>query len=79
MSSNKQSQKESRVFYRDDPKSVVLEKNGKEVLCYKSVEELVEAHIKGLLAELEPGTDMKAHLEQMYLGPNVLESTPEKN
>ena len=36
------------VYYREG--QVVLHKDGQDVLVYKSVQELVEAHIKGLLA-----------------------------
>jgi hypothetical protein len=40
----------TRVFYKEDPHQVVVEKDGKVVAIYKSVEELIEHHVKGLLA-----------------------------
>ena len=40
----------TRIFYRESPHEVVVEKDGKAIAVYKSVEELVEHHIKGLLA-----------------------------
>ena len=40
----------TRIFYREDPHQVIVEKDGKVVAIYKSVEELVEHHIKGMRA-----------------------------
>jgi len=43
----------ARVYYRNDPPEVVLQKDGKDVLSYKTADDLVETHIKGLLAMQE--------------------------
>ena len=40
----------TRIFYRDSPEEVVVTLDGKEVATYRSREELVETHIKGMLA-----------------------------
>jgi len=40
----------STIYYQED--EVVVRLNGEDRLRYKSVEQLVEAHIKGMLAEL---------------------------
>lgn len=40
----------SRVFYQENPRKVIVEKDGSPIAVYNSVEELVEHHIKGILA-----------------------------
>jgi len=40
----------SRLYYRNKDGHVVLEQNGLDVMSYKSTNDLVESHIKGLLA-----------------------------
>jgi len=40
----------SRVFYRESPKEVVVVRDGKEIARYRSPEELVEVHMKGMVA-----------------------------
>jgi hypothetical protein len=40
----------TRIFYRSSPEEVVLEKDGQEIVTYKSTQQLIETHIKGLLA-----------------------------
>lgn len=40
----------ARVFYRKSPEGVIVEKEGRTVAVYRSTEELIEVHIKGLLA-----------------------------
>ena len=41
---------QSRVYYRTSPEQVVVVHEGKELAVYRSPEELIEVHIKGLLA-----------------------------
>lgn len=41
----------SRLYYRKNPESVVIEKDGKVVTSYRNAEELVETHMKGMLAK----------------------------
>lgn len=41
---------DTRIFYRESPNEVVVLKNGREVATYRSPEELIETHIKGMLA-----------------------------
>tara|TARA_B100001105_G_C22123868_1_gene328732 strand:+ start:276 stop:479 length:204 start_codon:yes stop_codon:yes gene_type:complete len=40
----------SRLYYRSKDGQIVLEQNGLTLMNYKSVNDLVESHIKGLLA-----------------------------
>lgn len=40
----------SRIYYRQDPPAVVLERNGITVAEYRNTEELIETHIKGIMA-----------------------------
>ena len=40
----------TRVFYQENPRKVIVEKDGNPIAIYNSVEELVEHHIKGILA-----------------------------
>lgn len=56
----------ARVYYRTNPPEVVLQKDGKDVLSYKTVEELVETHIKGLLASPEQDSRIILELRKKY-------------
>jgi hypothetical protein len=40
----------SRLYYHSEDGQIVLEQNGLILMRYKSVSDLVESHIKGLLA-----------------------------
>ena len=40
----------SRLFYRESPRQVVVYHDGREIARYHSAEELVEVHIKGIMA-----------------------------
>lgn len=51
------------IFYTKDPAGVVVMQDGKEVCRYKSVQELVDAHVKGMVA-LEK--EMEAVLARAY-------------
>lgn len=53
----------ARVYYRKSPEGVVIERDGKILAVYRSPEEMVEVHIKGLLAN----DHEDAHrIEQLY-------------
>jgi len=41
----------SRVYYRTSPDGVVVVKDGAELAVYRSTDELIETHIKGMLAK----------------------------
>ncbi len=49
---------------------MVLQKDGKDVLSYKSVEDLVETHIKGLLAVHERDGKAVLDLLRKYRTPS---------
>ena len=44
-------EKANRVYYRTSPDGVVVVKDGAELAVYRSTDELVETHIKGILAK----------------------------
>jgi len=56
---------ESRVFYRAEPSEVVVVHQGREIAVYRSAEELIEVHIKGLLARDQQ--DVK-RIQRIYRG-----------
>lgn len=56
----------TRIFYRDNPSAVVVVKNGLEVANYKSTAEMVETHIKGILAKDTQDTKKVRELMQKY-------------
>jgi len=60
----------STVFYRDDPKGVVVAHDGKTVAVYKTVDELIETHIKGLLAIHERDAGPVMELLRKYRTPS---------
>lgn len=41
----------SRVYYRKAPSGVVVVKDNAELAVYRSTDELIETHIKGMLAK----------------------------
>ena len=47
---NEDSKGKSGIFYTKDPPGVVVMQQGKIVHTYKSVTELVDAHVKGVAA-----------------------------
>ncbi|HAK52705.1 MAG TPA: hypothetical protein DCM54_12505 [Gammaproteobacteria bacterium] len=63
--SDEKSRPKSGVFYSKDPAGVVVMFRGKEVFRYKSVEEFIEVHIKGMKALEEK---QEAELERQYNG-----------
>ena len=56
----------TRIFYRESPSEVVVLKDGREVATYRSKEELVETHIKGLLAIDQQDTRKVRELLRKY-------------
>ncbi len=56
----------SRIYYRQDPPGVVLERNGIEIAVYNNTEELVETHIKGILAGDHQDTKVIRELLRKY-------------
>ena len=55
----------SRLFYRKSPEEVVVQHNGREIARYRSKEELVEVHMKGIMA-IDPQT--RAKVLEIYRG-----------
>ena len=47
------SDQQSRLFYRDSSKEVVVLRKGLEIARYRTSRELVEVHMKGMLAAKE--------------------------
>lgn len=60
---NKPEKGKTGIFYVKDPPGVVVMNQGEVVLRYKNVQELVEAHLKGIAA-LE--RQMEEELERHY-------------
>ena len=65
----------ARIYYRNDPVEVVLQKDGKDVLSYKSVDDLVETHIKGLLAVHEQDEKAVLDLLRKYRTPSDINNS----
>ncbi len=55
--------KKTGIFYSKDPKGVVVMCEGKEISRYRSVDELVETHVKGLEALQR---ELDATIESQY-------------
>ena len=53
----------TKLFYKESPNQVVVQRNGIEIARYRNAEELVEVHMKGLLAMDEKAT---AHIRRIY-------------
>ena len=60
----------TRVYYKSNPPAVIVQKNGKDVVSYKSVDDLVESHIKGLLAVQEEEGRAVIDLLKKYRSPS---------
>ena len=58
-------QPRSRLFYRESPREVVVHHDGREIARYHSAEELVEVHIKGMMAADEQATQQ---IQKIYRG-----------
>jgi len=63
-------QLKSRVYYQSVPPAVILQKDGKDILSYTTVEELVETHIKGLLAKQDADSEAVLDLLKKYRSPS---------
>jgi ribosomal protein L13 len=48
--------KASRIYYRTSPDGVVVVKDGAQLAVYRSTDELIETHIKGILAKDQQDT-----------------------
>lgn len=64
-----------RIYYRKEGNGVVIEKDGRDVADYPSVEALVETHIKGLLAIQERDAKPVTDLLRKYRTPSGLPFT----
>ena len=58
-------QPRSRLFYRESPREVVVHHDGREIARYRSAEELVEVHIKGMMASDERAAKQ---IQKIYRG-----------
>ena len=58
-------QPRSRLFYRESPREVVVHHHGREIARYHSAEELVEVHIKGMMAADEQAAQQ---IQKIYRG-----------
>ena len=58
-------QPRSRLFYRESPREVVVRHDGREIARYRSAEELVEVHIKGMMAADEQAAQQ---IQKIYRG-----------
>ena len=60
-------QPNSRLFYRKTPEEVVVQHNGLEIARYRNTKELVEVHMKGMIAIDSHTAD---HVLRIYRGGN---------
>jgi hypothetical protein len=60
----------TRVYYKKDPPAVIIQKDGKDRVSYKTVDDLVETHIKGLLAVQEQEGKAVVDLLKKYRSPS---------
>ncbi len=60
----------ARIYYRTEPPGVVVQKDGVNVASYPSVDQLVETHIKGLLAVQEADAREVTDLLRKYRTPS---------
>lgn len=59
-------QKTSRIYYRTSPDGVVVVKDGAELAVYRSTDELIETHIKGILAKDQQDTTKIREILRSY-------------
>ena len=62
----------SRVYYRTSPDGVVVVKDNAELAVYKSTDELVETHIKGMLAKDQQDTRKVREILRSYRPSDVI-------
>ena len=56
----------SRIYYQTSPDGVVVVKDGTRLAVYKSTEELIETHIKGILAKDQQDTRKVREILRSY-------------
>jgi len=67
-------EKANRVYYRTSPSGVVVVKDGAELAVYRSTDELVETHIKGILAKDRQDTGKVREILRSYRPFDVISS-----
>ncbi len=60
----------ARVYYREEPGGIVIEYHGAEIAVYRSNAEMVETHIKGLLAIIDVDNAEARTLRRKYEKPS---------
>ena len=64
----------SRVYYRTSPAGVVVVKDDAELAVYRSTDELIETHIKGMLAKDRQNTRKVREILSSYRPSDVISS-----
>ena len=64
----------SRVYYRTSPVGVVVVKDHAELAVYRSTDELIETHIKGMLAKDRQDTRKVREILRSYRPSDVIRS-----
>ena len=64
----------SRVYYRTSPDGVVVVKDDAELAVYRSTDELIETHIKGMLAKDRQDTRKVREILSSYRPSDVISS-----
>ena len=64
----------SRVYYRTSPEGVVVVKDNAELAVYKSSDELIETHIKGMLAKDRQDTRKVREILRSYRPSDIIKS-----
>ena len=67
-------EKANRVYYRTSPSGVVVVKDGAELAVYRSTDELIETHIKGILAKDRQDTRKVREILRSYRPFDVISS-----
>ncbi|MEO2182996.1 MAG: hypothetical protein ABGY43_11910 [bacterium] len=62
----------SRVYYRTSPDAVVVVKDDAELAVYRSTDELIETHIKGILAKDRQDTRKVREILRSYRPSDVI-------
>jgi hypothetical protein len=65
-------EKANRVYYRTSPDGVVVVKDGVELAVYRSTDELIETHIKGILAKERQNTKKVREVLSNYCPSDVI-------
>jgi len=64
--------KASIVYYRTSPDGVVVVKDGAELAVYRTTDELIETHIKGMLAKDRQDTRKVREILRSYRPSDVI-------